>query len=399
MATPAPAVETIPEVHASPAETPVGDVYEAALAKDRGEEPKKPVKPAKAPEAKVDDKTTPGATKEPTAPASALEAALETRPAEAKPEVQADPLAEFDEKKPNWARAREVMKKQSEEAKALRDQLATAAKPDPEASKETESLKAELARIAKENAEYKDAMVALNIELEPTFRREFIDGRKELVGKAAAKLNAYGGKASDIEDALTLPEGRRRDEAIKEAMGDLDDVARNKILVIVTQIEDLDERRASVQKDPQQTWEQLEQKRAEEGRKAQEQHEAQKQEVFESTKKLLPAILRHVDPSLPDAEKWNSGITAAYERAQQMISPGADMKEVFVTAFKGSDYDRVTGLLTESRTELKTARAQLSEYEASEPDVKGRGKPKGVDPIDRDPGEVYEEAKAAAENN
>src|SRR6266436_6437442 len=94
-----------------------GDKFKAEFARLEGTTPPpvkedKPVeKPVEPPPVKPDEKPVDKPTEK---PASPLDAAIgKDKPVEVKPAETSDVLKEFDDQKPNWTRAREVMKTQS----------------------------------------------------------------------------------------------------------------------------------------------------------------------------------------------------------------------------------------------------------------------------------------------
>lgn len=406
------AVIEAPEVHADPAETNVGDVYSAALEKaqgDTGESPKSKVESPAVPAPEPEPAAEPPAPA-PAKPTSALEAAL-AEPAAAKDEpADTDPLKDLPETLPNqnrgehWAKARASLerlseyKKQAEKTIAeLQEKSAQPGQPDPAVTVEIESLK-------KENARLRDGITAANVELLPDFQEKYVQQPKALVANALEKAKAYGGDAEALEMALALPEGKRRDAAIHEALGEeFSEIGRTKINNIVAQIDSLREEAGKARENAQQTYEKsLADRQAE--RAAQEQEiEGRKQATFDAVTKRLQAevpTLRNVDAALTGGEDWNNGVNAAFEKAQALFSNDAKAEDTVAAAIKGSDYDRVTGLLTASWKENGELRKQLSELQGAQPDAHGRS-PKaktGKDALlEQDPGDIYKQTVEKAQ--
>lgn len=397
----APPAEPTPIPEAQPARTPVAEVFQQALDKRRVEEKSKPApkkgkeqalaaqEPSKEPEqGKVAAKLTKEPTEAPAKPASAIEAAL-AEPMKGDV-TDPDPLADLDPVKPDWAKAREKIKHLDAERIKFRDEAQAAKTPDPKSQEQIENLTRERDEARRQADEMKDAIVAVNIEMEPSFRREFIDGRKALVGKAVDKLKAYGGDGEALKDALSLPEGRVRDKAVEAAMGEIGDVPNSKVVAIIGEIEKLDERKSEQLADPNQSWEKLQQGQAATRQKAAEQAEARKKEIWEKvTKDAMDKhpLLRLVGSDVPDAEAWNTPRINARNRALELHSPNATPEQTLEIAFKGELFDHAETLLIETRSENKALRAQLAEYESSQPDIKGnRTPPKGdekLTPVDK----------------
>lgn len=388
--------------------TPMEDVYQKALEKANGETKPEPVK--QDPEVIKEAAPAKKEAAKPT-PKSALDAALNGGQPEVKPEpvIEEDPLKEFPEnaKDANWKRARELIGKQHGELKELRGK-AGKSEPDPAILSELQTVKqtlkereAALAERETKLAEYNDAMTALNVSLHPDHRREFIDGRNELVQSAVAKLKSYGGDPESLKEALDMPEGKRRDAAIEEALESLEtDTAKDKVRRYVSEIEALDERRDKAMKDPQRAYEELERKTAAQRQKQSTEAEQVKATEFERiTRELHKTIptLALVDDSVDGGKEWNASVKQAREDAFKLFSSDATFPDLVTTAVKGKDYDRVTNLLIAERKETATLRAQLAQFDESQPVIKG-GKPAAKNAkdaaLDRSPGDLYNETMA-----
>lgn len=402
----APVIETAPEAHAPPPMTPVGELYEKALAEEQGDEQRAPeVKPEPAkPEPKAEEKKA----AEPAAkPASALDAALAETPAEKKEEPAESVLKDLPETLPregrgeHWAKARAAIERHEstigEQAKRIAElsQVAETAKSTP-----PETVQ-EIAALQKQLNEYKDAIVAVNVELDPEFRAKYVEGRTTLVTKAASKLSAYGGNGETLKEALGMPEGRSRTQAIKEALGDLEDVERSRVLSFVGEVEKLDDERADIQKDPQQAWEKLTRGQAEAKQRQEEQAEAYKKTVFDAVSKALPeklTLIRPVDPSVEGGKEWNESIAEIKENAFKLLGNDATPEQLAEAALWATAGPKIQERWLADRQELSKLRTALKEYEESEPGFRG-GKPAKKDAkqekIETDPGKLYDEAMAA----
>lgn len=395
---------------ADPVSTNLGDVFKEALAKEQEAKQGKATvetkktkkaakveaeKPAIEPEKIEGVKTAAKEEKPATKPADALEAALDAKPKE-EVKVETDPLADLDPKNPNWEKARGKIGKLDTEVKRLSAELETARKPDSKVQETIQNLTKERDELKGKLDEYKDSIVAVNIELEPEFRKEFIQGRKTLVAKAADKLKAYGGNQETLIEALSLPEGRSRDAKIQEAMGEMEDVPKGKILAIVAEIEAKDEKANEIRANSQQAWEKYQANHSQSQAKQSEQAEAQKKDVWEKvTSSVMEKhpTLKLLDTSINGAEEWNATRIQAKNEALMLHSNKATPEQTFEAALKGRMFDHVEKLLLDTRAELKLAKSQLAEIEDSQPDIKGGKKP-STKAETKDPGDVYKETLA-----
>lgn len=383
--------------------TPMSEVYEKALAAGNPDEPKTETPPV-TPEPAKETTKEPSAPPEPPAkPASALEAALAEQPPAVK---ETDPLHEFPESLPNenrkdhWARARAKMASDFEKIanleKARQDleQKVSTAKENPE-------LTGKLEKALAENASLRDAITAANVELLPEFRAKYIDGRNALVARAQEKIKAYGGNAEDLKDALAMPEGRRRDEAIRDAMGEeMQDLARTKINTIIAEIDKLSDEAQAARADSQQSYERLTARQKEQLAAQQQESETRKAATFESVKKRLQSsvgTLRTVDPALTGAEDWNAGVNGAFDRAPKLFDPDASPEKTVEIAIKGEDYDRVAGLLADAWKQNAEMKKQLAEFGSVQPDARG-GKAPAPKDSDKPVAEKYEDALGKIQN-
>lgn len=387
------------------AETNLGDVYTTALnkAQSGGEEA------TPAPEEQAEEAPVPA--KEEVAPAkakqtSALESVL-NEPEKKEDVVESDPLKDLPEELPNkdrgenWKKARTAIKSLSEFKTNAEKTIAELQSKAQQTGQLSPEQTARLEKAEAENAQLRDAITAANVELLPEFRAKYVEGAKALIGKAQEKAKAYGGDPEALAVALHLPEGLRREQAISEAMGEnVSDLGRAKINSIIAEFDNLNEAATAERANAQQSYERLTQKQQDQ-RAAQEQEiEGRKRSTFDAVTKQLQATiptLRSVDATLTGAEDWNNGVKSAFANAERLFGPEAKAEDTVVAAIKGSDYDRVAGLLTNSLKEAGELRRQLAELQGAQPDARGSrpATKTGKDALlEQDPGKAYEEAMA-----
>lgn len=116
--------------------------------------------------------------------------------------------------------------------------------------KDTEELKAKLTKLETENAENMKLVRQANIELDPEFRREFIDGRAARVVRISKIVEEAGGDSKEIETALNL-KGRAQSDAIAAATQDLPAYQQSRIARVIEELVDLDERAAAKRTNPE----------------------------------------------------------------------------------------------------------------------------------------------------
>jgi hypothetical protein len=382
------------------ATTNVGDVYRKALS---GIEAKEAAEaPAKEESVKELDKTPekpPGAgtgqDAEKVAKPSPIDVVLGDKTEPAKSEEEPDVLKEFDEKKANWPKARETMARQSQEKKTLAGEIerlkGELGKLNPKADEELNLTKTQLADLKKQNDEMLEALTATNYELTPQYQKEFVEGYQSKIEKLSTRIKSYGGNPEAVINALQSPVGKFRDQAVEEAIKELPETALRKIEPILSEIEDLDERRYDHRKDPKVAWEAVEQKRlAADATKAEETERVRSSE-FQKVAEALPEkspFLRNIEGEV----EWNDGIKSAVENAKRMFGKDAEYNKLVEIAIKGSRYDALEKMVTDTHKELRSAQARLKEYDESTPDVKG-GKVPAAKPS-TDPVKIYHEELA-----
>lgn len=376
----APAAEAAPET-ATPAPT-IGARFRDAFNKLENQQAEAPQKQpeAKPTEVAPEQKKEAAPAKTEAKPArSAIDAALDTEPATPEPAADEDPLKAFpeDAKQKDWKGLRGAASKAFTELNELRAKLSKTSEADPAIVSELRQTLAQRETALKETearlAEYNDAMTAVNLELHPDFRREYIDGRKALVNDAMAKFKAYDGNPEQLADALSLPAGKRRDEALEQLVGDLSDTAKTKILKIAADVETLDERKQKALSNSQQAYEELERKtlaqRQKEAAAAEEIKTAEFERITREVQKAIP-FLRPVDETVEGGKEWNTAINQAKEGAFKLFAPEAEFSSMVTTAIKGMDYDRVTSMLIAERKESAALRAQLAQFDGAQPDIR-----------------------------
>lgn len=312
--------------------------------------------------------------------------------------VEQDILAEFDAKNPDWKKAREVMKTQSEELKRYRSESAKSATVDPAIKGQLEAVQKERDAIREERDKLKDAVVALNVDYDPEVQAKFVDGKQRLLDRATDRTKEFGGDAEAFKEAMKLPAGKAQTAAMRDALVDVDEIDRPRIISLVEQIRGLDEEYADLKKDPQQAWKTLSERRQMEQQSQYEESERTKQAVFDKVLKALPAsakLITRVDDSAEGAPEWNADLDAALNHSKHLLSTDAKPEDIMAAAIKGSRYDFVEKLLLDERSrsqqEITELRTQLAKYESSDPGFKGGQKTPKNDPMDKTPGAIFRE--------
>lgn len=406
---------------------PIGKSYTEALVKQRGE-----VEPAGPTGVKVPDgfpdtgasgatgvaaplrpdaeKAASGVTGvvAPPKPTSALDAALgaavtgATGVTDVQPESFLKDLPETlpnENRKDHWKNARGAIEKletrDAEHTKTtaeLRKQLEAAKATPPESS-------ARVTELEKENADLRDAIVGINVEFSPDHRKKFIEGRADLVGKAAGKAHAFGGNADRLKEAMEMSEGKGRSAAIKEALEPIEDeYDRARVMDLLKDVAKLDDEKADVMKDPQGAWKKLQDAETVRATEQATKREEFKQKTFDKVAAELPKthfLLRQVDPALPGAEDHNAGVKAMQDAARAVLAPNANPEDQIKAAFALQELPKLQEHLVKARTDLATALLALQEFEGATPGFKGGKQPDKTpteQQLSKSPGQLYQES-------
>jgi len=80
--------------------------------------------------------------------------------------------------------------------------------------KNTEELEKKLADLQKQNDEYQELVRQTNVEMDPQFRKTYIEGRANKVKEIEAIISDAGGEVGDVATALAL-KGKARVDALR----------------------------------------------------------------------------------------------------------------------------------------------------------------------------------------
>lgn len=362
------AQEATPEPAAAPEKEPAAKQPDPVK-----EAPKEPAKPA----AKEPAKDAPKGKR------SAIDAALsDDAPVEVKKEPEVDEVAQLLETKdPNWTKARETLKRQSEELKTFREKKPEIPPDVAEQLKAAKELKAERDRLAEENAKYRDAIVEVDVRYEPEFRAKHVVGRGKSVDSLAQRIKEYGGDAEAFVSAMEMPL-EKRNKALDAALAGIESPRElTTINTKLAQIELLDEERDALLSNVHQTAEQRARQREMQAQEADARAQELKDATFEKFSREMPKLsklMRQVPDDAEGAKEFNEALQKDFQEARRLIDP-ITHEEAMTAAFKAARYDSVEKEFLKYR---ETAGARISELESAlakmegaDPGFRGGGKP------------------------
>lgn len=368
-------IPTPPEAPSKPDEPPT-------------KEPEPPSKPEETP-SKPED-----AVKTPTSPLDVVTAEKKPEP---KPEEPEDVLKDFDEKNPDWKRAREVMKTQSREKRELEKTIA-------ELKKTPKSDPEEIARLTKEREDLKQSLAereelisSIDVRLSKDYQ-DTVKSRDKRIAKVASTAKAYGADVDTLIGALNLPDGAFKTQQIKAAMAEVEPEDKTEIRLLIGEVNGYNEKLQEFEANAPTKAAELQAKREAEAREQQEASIKNLQSQFTKFMDQLPNTLitaREVPEDIPDGTKWNEDIRGATEKALRILTPGGStLEETEDVAWKGSHYDALLNRYLALHSESKEMRQRLAEFDGGGPDFKGGNKP--ATPQKKAPGaQRFHEALAA----
>ncbi len=350
-------------------------------AKENGAEPAQKEVAAKQPEVVKEPVKEPTAkevkpepVKEPVKKRSAMDAAL----ADDAPVVEpVDDVAQLLEAKdPNWAKARETLKRQSEELKTYKEKISKAGELPPEISTRLKTTEEKAAALEKENAKLRDSIIALDVRFDPA-TQEKIQARDSKTSKLASELKQAGADADAFEEAMALPIAKRGKhlDAILESIESTR--TRANIERKLAEIEVMDEQLDEQMNAPHKSFEEIKRQRQLEQDERVREVEAFKQSTFDKVRRDLPRIsklMREVPPDVEDADEYNADLKNDLEKAPSLLSVAPE--EAAVLAFQASRYKSLEKIITKANKRINELEGVVSRYEGSEPGFRGNGKPK-----------------------
>lgn len=354
-------------------------------------EPAKTVEPAKTEPVE----TEPTKAADPAKKRSALDAAL----ADDAPVVEPvkDEVAQLLEStNPNWDKARETMKRQSEELKTFRESTTKAAQPPPELTAKLTAQEKRVRELEAENSKMRDSIMALDVRFDPVVQ-EKLQGRDTSVQRVAQQIKDAGGDADAFLQAMDLPLAKRGKflDAILDSIESQHSkgVITRKLADIDVLDESLDEQLSK----PTKSFEDLKRSREVAAREQAEKIEAFKTATYEKVSRELPKLSKFMRLAPDDAEgaqEYNAQLKADMERAPKLLS--VDPEEATRLTFKAARYDSLEKIATErfakDSTRIAELEATLAKFEGAEPGFRGNGKAPVKQDYERPIADVFNEA-------
>lgn len=314
-------------------------------------------------------------------------------------------LKEFDPQKANWQKARQTMGTQAVSIRKLQKDIEEAKKSGASTeyvttlTQELTGVKTSLAEKEAKLAERDEAIKAINAEYSEEYKG-LKSAHDKVVDKATRQLEAVAGKerADSLREALALPQGKIRNNVIKEVIAELEPEDKTRVLTKIELVDESEDKITDFKSNLPGKFDELQKKRDAAASEKAEQETKALETNYEKVARTLSELhptLREVPEDVEGAEDWNSGVRKAVAEGLRVLKPGATFEESVATAAKGQRYDALEKMLLDTRKELITANGRLAEFDRGGSDFKG-GK-KVIKEV-LTPAEKYHKAMAASQN-
>ncbi len=384
---PPPTIEPKPKtgLGPQPISTNFGDKYRAAFTKAEKTEVAEPPKPSGT--EKVEEPPKPGSEPAPeppktektdekvvAKPESPLDVVLEKGTKEPEKVEEPDVLKEFDETKPDWKRARGVMKDQSQKIRDYEAKLKaqeTAPKADPATATRLQELEAAL-------ADRETRLKAAGAEYSPDYQK-LVGKYQTTAEKIKTRMQSFGGDGDSLLAALSLPYSKTRTDQIDAALADLDGGKQARVQTLIEELEGHGEEIAEFRKDLPARYEEMTAQQEQAAREQQVQAIKQLETEFVKISETLPesiVTMREVPEDVPGGAEWNKEISEARANALRILKPdGSDFNESAAIAMKGARYDSLEKRYLALHKDYSDLKKRFSDEDAAGADFKGGTKP------------------------
>lgn len=294
----------------------------------------------------------------------------------------ADPNFHSPVKKAEWDAVKSKGKEFESKWRASEQKTADLEKRIAEAElkgKNTTELETKLAEMEKQNREYLGLVQKVNVELDPEFRKNYVEGRQKLINTARSLVEEGGGVPDEITTALNL-KGKPRVDAIAAVVGDMPNFQQGRIGEIISKLTALDEEAEVRRGNPEKYLE--DRQREDQQRDQQERTQRSKaaQVAFESARSKISTELRFLtkvdDPEFKD---WNDRRDAIIQTGEQFFTTNTDMEAAARAAIMAQAAPHLESMLFEEReyskgieVELAAAKEELKKLYGTVPSLSGK---------------------------
>lgn len=264
----------------------------------------------------------------------------------------------------NWKKLKTERNDWIQKAKTAQTELdAERAKPRPD-PREIEAIK-------KERDEYSNRLQQLDVERHPKFQAYFEQKTGATLGLAKSIVGEANAKR--LQDALEMPDGKFRDDALEEIYSELKPIQQNRLGAVVVDYDKIRQERSQHVSESRANWQKLQ----EDGQRQQQQTQAQYVKAFEDQtamatdpKNGLPVFQKRTGTT-PEDVAWNHQVDASLSIARNIYQGKLDAPEIAKAALWSASAPLFLRQLHERNTVIDGLQKRITELEASKPGLPG----------------------------
>jgi len=228
--------------------------------------------------------------------------------------------------------------------------------------KNTESLNAQLEKLKKEHEESMSLVRQVNIDLDPEYRKTYIEGRKNLIEQAKSIVDESGGNPSDVEVALNLT-GKARVEALSAVADSMSTFQQGRLGSLISELTKLDKEAQEKRSNPETYLAQREQQmQAENVRRREESAKHLNlayEDAFTQASKDIE-LFRKIEGN----QEWNAQADEIANKAKSNWLQNNDMTTAARKHIEAEAMPVFRSLFLEQRNENKSLRKELDDAKA-----------------------------------
>lgn len=239
----------------------------------------------------------------------------------------------------------------------------------PQIPAEVKAQLEELDATKKELATLRDTMEKIGAERSPTYQSKFVAGKQKLIDKAKGLVAKLGGDPNAFVAALNLS-GKERSEALEEAMANVSAMDAQRVALVITEMEALDEEGASYLSNARESL-------INEEKHAQQIEAARMKEVAVAREAQFTQVANTMLHRLPDdhplAAEANAIVDKALVDAKKFLFDTNDFDEFAKASVAHAMFPVLQKRLLESAQRIADLEAELEEIRAAEPGISSGG--------------------------
>jgi hypothetical protein len=254
-------------------------------------------------------------------------------------------------------------------ANDLQKQLDTIKTQQPQIPPEVQTKLAKFEALQQEHNSLLEMVEKIGAERSPTYQKKFVQGRANLIGKAAGLVKKYGGDEGQFKAALEL-QGRERSDALQTAMADMHALDQQRVAAVLTEVESLEEEGASFLGNAKESL-------LKEEQEAQQIESQRMREMVQQREAGFTEVANKMLHKLPDdhelAAETNPIVDKAIEKARQFLFEGKDFAEFAQASIAYAMFPVMQEKLLAAANTIAELESKLEEYTAADPGNGGSG--------------------------